>query len=380
MRRVPLMLVLLLIVVARGVSAQREAGELPELQRLEPGSCPDCTARVERVTIVGSPSDAELLTDLGLLFPLRNGEKVAIQRQGAALPILHYDRNGHYLGTIGIVGDGPGEIRVAKALASARGDSITGLGDGRLNVLDLASGRGRSVRVPRLKSRAFRMFVRPDGGTVIQSIDEQTPAFVLLDTDGSTIREFGPSPGVTIAGRHMVDPVGKARAIAQSPPGGFWSLAINYSHRIEQWNDHGDLVKAITRPVTWFPPYDSMVVQRNEGLDIGQAPPLPRGSSIWVGTDHRVYALTIVPDAHWHRDPAAPAAGSPRTADLTGGAARYLDVVLEVYDDGTGELIGSWRADGPMGWFGEDGLLYHETKDPDGVRVFQVWRLVVSRY
>jgi hypothetical protein len=366
--------------LAINLSAQQPIAT-PTLVRMEAGTCPRCTLTLERVAVVGSANDAELISDFATPAAPRPGQFFVGDWRGRQA-LLRYDARGHYVGTLGHLGDGPGEFRGVQAIEAARGDSIAIYRYPRLTVISTQSGRGRSL-THTTDIEAYRMLMLPDGSALVQNSGERAAAFVVVAPSGKTTRTFGPTAArIDMGDGRMFDAVAQQFVLALSPSGGFWAAAQNYHHWLEHWTNDGTSMLRIDRKPAWFAPYDHVAYAEYAHLGAGLVPPVSMTLGLWVDSAAHLFVVGRVADSRWHKDPAAkppaPGQGHNPNDPMTGGIDRYYDGVLEVYNEKTGALLGSWRADVFPGAFTESGLLANRIEDADGVKSFVFWRPVFT--
>ncbi len=376
---------LVMLLVSAGAAWAQGRLIPPALTRLETGSCARCTLRLESVVTIGTADDKELVPENGMPATPRAGQFFVGDIMGKQ-PILQYDSLGRFIGTIGRLGDGPGEYRGAQAIAAARGDSIAIYKYPRVAIISTETGRGRSVRHA-TGIQGFRILSTPNGSTLIQNYTERNPSFVVVAPTGETTRAFGPASKVDLGGGHaMNDPEAQQFVLARSPSGGFWAVAMHYHHLLEHWTFDGRLVRRIERLAPWFPIHDEMALSEHRRMGAGLVAPLPIMLGAWADGRGHLFVVGRVADAKWQEDPAAKAPPAGRVGSvlpneaLTGGIDRYFDGVIEVYDEATGGLLGSWRSDVFPGAFTETGLLVDSRQSEEGVKSFVFWRLRFDRH
>lgn len=379
----PRLTAVLLLMLPTPVFAQAPAA----LTRIEAGACPKCTVTLEKLAVLGKETDAELIPEYARLLALRDGSYAVAPTSGERAPILRYDRTGRYLGTIGRMGDGPGEYRSIASIAAARADSISLLGRRRLTTMSVASGRGRSEPIG---VEAFFHTVLTDGRVVVNSQAQKEPMFGLLLPAATTATRFGPVPPPLVlprqGGRTIDDTYATLVAVAPSPSGGFWAGSMYYRHRLQKLMANGTVVRDIQRSPTWFSPFTyAEIDEKMYRLGELRTPRPTVMVGLGVTPTGEVLAVYRVADATWRADPKAP---PPHPVGMeypveklvpTGGIGRYVDGVLEAYDETDGSFLGSWRSDALLGQVTPDGLLYVRSEDGDGVVSFTVYRVTVTR-
>lgn len=358
----------------------------PTLTRLEAGTCPTCSVALELVATIGNATDAELIPDWARLTSLADGGFVVATIR-SKVPLLRYDRRGAFIGTLGTLGDGPGEFRWPQSVVRARGDSISIMGQGRLTTISTLSGRGRSEPVAPNLTGYFHA-VLGDGSVIINVNALHQVAFAALTPGSSLKKQFGPAQPLVVLphqnGRTTGDDYSNLVALAPSRTDGFWAASQWYDHHLQKLSGDGAVLADIRRHPAWFPPYTyADIDEKLYRLGELRAPRPPTVSGVGVDSAGHVFVVSRVADAHWQKDPNAPAPPPPSKQydvpvtklDPTGGIDRYVDGILEVYDDKSGVFLGSWRSDSPLGSLTQNGLLYNQAQDADGITTIKVYRL-----
>ncbi len=359
----------------------------PTLTRLEAGTCPTCSVSFELIATIGKATDAELIPDYGRLTSLSDGGfLVATVR--TTVPLLRYDRRGAFIGTLGRLGDGPGEYRWPQSVVRARGDSISIMGQLRITTISTLSGRGRSETVPPTLDGFFHAILG-DGGVIINVSAQRQVAFALLAPGSSLKKQFGPAqPPLVLPhqnGRTIGDEYSNLAALAPSRIAGVWAASQWYEHHLQRLSSEGAVLVDIRRHPAWFPPYSyADIDEKLYRLGELRAPRPPTIIGLGVDSVGHVFVVSRVADVRWKKDPNAPPPPSPgveypvQKLEPTGGIDRYVDGILEVYDERSGVFLGSWRSDSPLGSLTQNGLLYTQAQDSDGITSIKVYRLRVG--
>jgi hypothetical protein len=376
-------LIALAMIMSAGSAAAQTA---PALTRLEPGTCAKCTVSLEKVAVVGSARDAELLPEYVRLLQLPDGGYIVAPTGRELGQLLRYDRSGKYLGTLGKLGDGPGEYRSIQSMVFARGDSLSLMGGRRITTISTSTGRGRSEPVT---TEAFYHLVLRDGRVVVNVMAQKEPMFALLTPVSQVSSRFGPVPPMVVLprqnGRTIGDPYATWVAMAPSPSGGFWAGTVYYGHRLQKMAPSGQVLFETARKPTWFPTFayadiDEKIYRLGE---LRTPRPTVMGA-VGVTPTGQVITLSRVADAKWKADPKAPPPNPPggeypvENLVPTGGIDRYVDSVLELYRESDGAFLGSWRSDTVLGQMMPNGLIYLKGEDADGVVSYTVYRVRVT--
>ena len=290
--------------------------------------------------------------------------------------ILRYAANGRYLGTLGRLGDGPGEYRNAKMLLHGPGDSVTILSSNTMAVISTASGMGRSAPIG--------MTVMPDALTrlsdnrlVFNTHYPRSPSFVMLGRDLKQEAAFGPvmASGPDKDG-NFDEPIHR---LAASRLGGFWAAKIEYVRRIERWLPNGAVAQRLDSLVPWFPRYTSRDATFQDGWRVVfTRRPLPRVLSIQEDVAGRIWVLGSAADRQWTPAPDVPPLTTYEEYQAYVPATdphRHADAIVDVIDGSSGRSLGAWRFHECFSSFAASGIVLRMREDDDGVRVAEAWRL-----
>ncbi len=378
---------LLLFPISLAVAASVAAQGIPRFEPLERGVCDNCTVTLQLVATVGHANDAELIEDYGTLHAVPGG--FVVQNIMAKTPLLHYDSSGRYLGFLGRLGGGPGEYPLyIQAIISGPGDSVTIIGPGHLAVISIATGRGRSGPLP-VGITGFSGAVLANRSLMLNLNEEGKPAFALLDPAGRLLRAFGDTQPMVMLphqdGRTIHDVNATEYFVTPSRDGGAWIAAHYYRHQVERLLRQGTVVTSSTRRPAWFLPYAyADIDEKLYRLGESRAPRPTQAVGMGLAADGNVMVLYRAADANWKPDPNAPPPPRPGieypvdNRVPTGGMDRYVDGILEVYDDATGRFVGSWRSDVTPTSITPGGLICIRNQDADGIISYRVYRVKVN--
>lgn len=353
----------------------------PALVRTEAGSCARCTMALSYVATVGSANDKELINDSGTLLALPSGVFLVWGGDG---PILRYAPDGRFLGTLGRIGDGPGEYRLQKSVVAARGDSVSIFSYGRVTTISVVNGAGRTAQAGGPLS-SFSHLALPNGDVLVQNYAAPTPPFVLLAPDAAEKAAFGPPATIVDFGngRQGPDYDSQRYLVAPAAGDGFWAAPQFYRYGLQRWSASGEKMQTIARTPSWFSTHDYAALTEARRRGAGITPPLPFAHGLWADRG-RLFLFGRAADAKWTADPNAPklaeipaGQGERRAAPWvpTGGLGRYYDGVIDAYDATAGTFLGSWRADAWITGAIGNGMLATRVESTDGVISFHVWRV-----
>lgn len=264
-----------------------------------------------------------------------------------AVPPMIFDPRGQYLGSVGGIGDGPGEARMPLVF-HASGDSVwvADPANARLSLFRLDLPKARflgSWRQSGLVPPPFSAVPMAGEAVLVNSTiaaqDRIGYPLHLLRTDGS-IHSFGSSAPEYRPGLPRLN----MRLLAPARNGGAW-VAHSTRYQVERYDAQGHLLARWTRAVPWFP------ANRGEVPADVELPPEPR--VIAVAEDERglVWILLLVPDPR-HReafgpDPHPSPPGRPQILVME-DENLYFDTVVEVFDPAAGRILASTRVDPSM--------------------------------
>jgi hypothetical protein len=338
-----------------GVSAGTGCGEGE--RRLAP-------IRLDSLLTIGATSGEGVMMSWPRVSPqLPNGTRILVPQPGgvSALPAVFGD-DGGFLGTIGTEGDEPGEFRGAIFARVGPGDSIYIFAENpRAVVFSAGRAYGRTVPLP---MGIWDALVLPDQRIVLTSpMNERPLPFLLLDPQGTLIRELGGSDSASLA-------VKSPRWLARGDDGGYWTMPMQFRWRLEHWDSTGALIGAIERNPAWFQRYQQMLA-----LTHTQAPQ-PTVQAFWIDSIGQLWVLGRTADPAW-------ASGlGPVRFGVAGAIAPILDpdkvydTVIELRDATTGALISEARFDVSYPFMVEPGVVMRVLNTPEGWKRAELMRVV----
>ena len=257
-------------------------------------------------------------------------------------PIKVFDARGGFEGTLGTVGQGPGEYLATNAVRIAASGNILVFdgGQGRLVVFGQDHVARRTARLP--MGPSFGPLVFGDD-RVIFAVPGRTPETIgypfhlirLGPEDGEVVRSFG-SQGEQLPGddyRRRVGPAGDAEA--------FWAAyQSRIAHRIERWTISGALTKTLVRPEgNWV--QELMEASRREYGD-ALRPARPGVLAVHEGLTRDLWVFTQVPD---ERLPSLAELNDTGRYSVRGTYEMQFDTIVEVFDADNGALLARTRSD-----------------------------------
>jgi hypothetical protein len=279
--------------------------------------------------------------------------------------VLIFGESGSFLGVIGRAGSGPGELQSVKSL-SVWGDTLFVYDQGNQKELAFSSDR-RLLRERRLYVNAMEAVLRTKNATYVN-----TPVFTA-DRLGYPIHRIGADGRVTAsfgATTPSFDPRKPwlwHRVLVPAAEGGLW-VAPRTAFTLEWWTENGQLVRRIVRDAKWFIP----------DLDrpVGKPDPPPPWITGLRERGRNLVVLVAVPDPNYTKILGPP---KPTPHGLLYDVDRedeLYDTIIEIIDKTTGSVRVTQRLSQVLTGFLDDSTVVAMRRDPDGVPVIEIRRLV----
>lgn len=327
-------------------------------------ACPTCTVQVTQVMTVGSEHDSLIPDDATDVVRLENGEFVAIAAGGDRL--LRYGADGKYVSSLGVPGDGPGELRGVFELYRLGNIVVASRRDGRAIEYapagDLVSEHVTPPRCRRATVEAEVLCV----GFHPEPTGEAGLPFHVLTLAGGRLRSFGP----TGRGNPAFCPLCRSTASLTNGPDPVLVAAEWPRYRVEWWRLSGERVGGFA--------LDSVPFEDFRIADGPQGPAgMPMVSGVMHATGDTAWVLRSVDTSSTHYELMMSGRWTPGAvsgADQEGTTISLVDVVVA----GTGRLQGTTiagRRFRPLG----DGLAWSREYTPSGAVTIGIWRLELTR-
>lgn len=334
-------------------------------------SCPSCRITASSLAELGTPdTDGELPGFPRMIARTRNGRYV-VPVNGE--PPFIYDSTGKYLGRLGTLGDGPGEFRTPRFIATGPDDTLF--------VYEAPSARV-SVFDPNLRFvrtfvgvRSAQHFSALSTGQLLVTGSQNSPdriglLYHLFNSKGDPPNAIG-EPAVQVVLRQPFE-------IFRKTGGGngnrFWSAKEFYEYRIEEWSTDGRLHRVLTPRSPWFKPYQ-LAVGEAPGRVSPTKPALPDIWALWTDERGRIWVAARIADTN-----STGAFGPP--VGVEGGQQfpivapeRIWNTVVEVIDPVRARVVA--RATFPwvvQGWVSGN-RVFGIRQTEDGGPVVDVWQL-----
>jgi hypothetical protein len=189
---------------------------------------------------------------------------IAVGDKGA-VAVRIYDENGQFVRAAIQQGEGPAELPFLRELHHCEPGLLAAIGGGLLAVIDgqgdvrgrhfFVENTGRRLYPPLACNRDGRLLAM-DRGQTLSAERVTTPGYersivhiLLLDIDGTIVRDFGEFPGVDLyryPGGSMARPLGKYTALALTSERAFIGTADEFE--IQVWSLEGTLQQRWSRP------------------------------------------------------------------------------------------------------------------------------------
>lgn len=284
--------------------------------------------------------------------------RVIVGRGPQGPPII-FDKQGRYVKTLGLVGDGPGESRNVDILLLTEGDSIVAL-DRRLSRMSVYAPDGRSIRQAPVPARAFDAAWSPSGTVILQAEVRDRERFGkplhALDRVGNYLRSFG-GTGESII---PLQPASSAsKHVSASGPSSVWMIP-SYGHfLIERWTIAGQRTSAWSIELPWFP-HD----EEYRWFTQGGPGASPSVAGLVEGADNRLWIAAKVPDPNWRNTVKFARGEGGRMAAVVDDYDKAVDTVVLLVDTRTGRVQAMQRFDQNfITWVGPGKLFRHGTDD-----------------
>jgi hypothetical protein len=327
-----------------------------------PPSCSSCQIVVERELSMGGVEGP----GIGQFFHVARDSlgRFFVSNEDVPDEIGVYDSTGTYLQTLGRQGEGPGEWLLVRDISAVGGFLIVSdLMNARETVLDLHLNVIRTAPlVGDPLSLAFLSDSTKVANILIYSPERVGYPLHTIDAGGRITASFGYGGGV-----FRRDSESTAwRRLSTSSDGTVWSGHAR-QYVIEKWTITGERIQTVERSVDWFPPLT--------GVDSWSpdVPPDPQMAGIWEDPDRHLWVVVYVPDPEW-REAMSPAQGG----GYISLASDYLDMMVEVIDPGSGEVLVRHRFDLAGKLIG-GGRMAAYREDEDGLPYLDVYKIRVDR-
>lgn len=319
---------------------------------------------LEPVVAFGDIGDPVLLDDspTGLRTLARDSRGRYFAPSFRRQQVVVFDSTGHFLGTLGSSGGGPGEFRglVTNIMIHAH-DSVFVVASRQVSVFDPELEFVRSFILPLGFGAGLLL---PNSELIVQGVmlPERANRFHRISPQGDLLESFGADPS---------QPQGVAITMAHGTSG-FWASTIT-RYGAEQWSYSGGTRLALTEGAgfEWTPRTDRpFFIWREDPAGVLWAllhvrtlnplperpagvPPPQRGSGTRILTREEVRALGVTANS---------------MHDVS-------DTIVALLDAITGEVIASRRLDLVLRPVQNSNLLFSQHEDEFGVPSIKVWNL-----
>lgn len=334
-------------------------------------SCTRCRITARSLAEIGEPDSPGELPGVPRMISRSRDGRYIVPVVGE--PPFVYDSTGKYTGRLGSLGDGPGEFRTPRFVATGPGDTVF--------VYEAPSGR-ISVFAPDLRFvrtipgvRSAQHFSVLQSGTLMVTGSLNSPdriglLYHLFDSRDERPRSIG-EPAVQVVLRQPFDVF---RKTAPARGDRFWAAHEFYNYRLEEWSADGRLHRILLPRSPWFPSYQ-LAIGEAPGRATPTKPALPDIWAIWTDSAGRIWVAARVADT-------ASTGGFGPPVAVEGGQQypivapeRVWNTVIEVIDPDRARVVAratfSWAV---LGWV-DGNRVFSIRLTEDGGPVVDVWQL-----
>jgi len=313
--------------------------------------------RLEKIGTIRGPEGDEGFEGLAMLSSrFADGERVAfIPWQSVAPPVFRVRPDGSIHDTLATIGQGPGEVVRPIWVIRGLGDTILVVDAGRIHFFGPDHRYVRSI--PSTVGGVLSAAQLSNGDIVLSNGSvggRPTMVDALSPVDGS-VRWSIPSRASVAQGPS------DNRFVAPAPDGTIWVVRMWGEYELEQYSPDGKLLRTLTPPAEWFPPYQRQVdfAQRSR--------PNTAIVGFWVDSLERAWVIAQVADPKW-----ASAEGEVKKGE---GGYEYFepksetavrDGLIDVVDLSAGRSIATYRRDTRFGVVADPGILFEWRSTSDG--------------
>lgn len=357
-----------LVLLLPGVPAQVRAQD-QVLIGPEP-SCEACKISFQRVLTFGKSEGSEYLDGGPLVFTEGSTAYYAVPKD-FNYEIGVFDRQGHFLRSVGREGEGPGEYRIIFDILAGPADSlfVFDRSNSRVTVLDPSLTTARTFALPG-RFLGHGACLLPDG-SFLANIVAADPGGLLppvhhLDPEGKVLHRFGQAAGNENWPQAVSGP-GAHRRFFPSKHQQFWMIEGN-QFGVSRWHlVDGRLQEFVL---------EGWVQAADEAALLGLGAPPTTMMDVVEDAEGLVWFMIRVPDPNWEEaiERIGPGLGrTPRweVRDYQG----YWDMLFGVIDPATGKLLASVRTPTWYLNFLGPGKLYSVDLDEFDQAVVSIWEI-----
>lgn len=319
---------------------------------------PDCLSLRPKVTL-GDVEDSISLGGLPKVLRTAFGY-FAVSFVDHPSNILLYGSDGNLLRDLGRYGSGPGEVRLVRYLAHARGDSVIVAEEG--SRVHLFSGEGHFGRTVNVRTTGKTAVQFPDGSLVVggQVLQRSTAGIPVhfFNASGDYVRSFGGDVSY-----RRDQPLSDESRLALASDTSVWLVRPD-TYRLEEWSRTGNLLRAVSRSIDWFPPLGG----RSFETGYGPRPPDPYITAVYV-EEGLLWVVSAVPDP----DRVPPRVSAPEVTPFFLG--QTYDSVVEVLDPNAGRLLARLRTGLYLAGSPAPREVHTIREDSIGMRYLDIWEL-----
>lgn len=333
-------------------------------------TCPECRIRLRRVLKIGDRDGPGTIGRPQSVARDTRGRVYVVSEEEMDL-IKTFDGSGHYLGSIGRGGEGPGEFRSIGVLAVGPGDTLH-VFDDRIGRHSVFSPIGQFVRSSRfsgsVRDLAFLADQRLGLSARVTTRAALGYPLHILASSGEIALSFGSEDGGFLPEMFY----SFQRFVTPDPSGGMW-VSHHLQYVLEHWNGEGELLGQVTREADWFPPQSMQV---NTTPD---QPMHPAIEEIHLDRMGRLWVLIRVNPEGYERGLGDPIGTMYGVVYSIRDLDELFATRIEVLDLDSGELITADESDELLMWFISDQEVVSYKEDDGGVPRITIWTIEVTK-
>ncbi len=288
---------------------------------------------------------------------------IYVSTQAVSGLVEQLDSLGRVVRVLGRQGEGPGEYQRPTIVLADSGRVLINDNFGNWHVFDTL-GRPIQTITSTVPGATQGLLLRGDTVLVAQSASEPERfgyPLHLVAPDGRTVLSFETEDRTDNPSHRFA----RYRALARESDSTFWVARMD-RYEIELWSTAGKRLKSLAMQRDWFPPFDV------DPQSIDRERPL--GMLLKLHRDGHGHLLVLLRRARadWK---ARPITGRGWMSPTDG--MEFIDEVVEVLDQRTGTLLGSFvQRDVPILGFLDDGRVFGVSADASGRQLPFVGRVV----
>jgi hypothetical protein len=349
---------LLAVSIAVALAACGGGGEL---------ACADCEIRLEKIGTLGRSDGPGSLNGFAVPALDSQGRVVIVSRDTHdGLPFVLTDE-GDFVGVVGQVGEGPGELKSWVTILIGPADSIFAfdMGMGRMSVFAPDLSYARTVRIDGMPPISGHRLA--SGDWLVASGSDHGWPLRLLGSDARELAAWGDT--IDFVMRNGL-PARSYWIVGPGRDGTAWAVPHFGRYEARRFDAGGTELNRISPEVEWYAPY------RRPPDTSPDTPPFAALDGVWED-GFGLWVVGMTADPEWRS-----ALGAPRKVEgheiyPIDDPDRGWDGVVELRDPETGELLARRRTDevlyAPVS--GRRGVVFHVRTDDLGFVYLDLYKV-----